>query len=139
MFIEVLTEINALDKTFTYKVPDNLKEFIKIGIRVSIPFNNKTLEGFVIKILDEFTSNYNVKEIIDVIDSEVILTSELLELGKYLKEITLSNLITCYQAMLPKALKVSHNTNINKRYKTYIKLIDKEYIPKNEQQKNIIE
>lgn len=137
MYIEVLVEINALDKTFTYYVPENLIEFIKKGIRVEVPFQNRTLEGFVINITDE-KPEYDVKSIIDVIDPEPILTDELMELGKFLKESTLSTLISCYQAMLPKALKVSHGTNINKKYQTYIRLINKDYEPKNKQQKELL-
>ena len=34
----------------------------------------------------------------------------------------LCNLISCYQVMLPKALKASIKTNINKKYETYISL-----------------
>jgi len=142
MYIEVLVEITnkKLDKTFTYHVNNNYSSLIKKGIRVEVPFQNRTLEGFVINILEEKPiSQYEIKDIIRVIDKEVILTDELLELGKYLKKLTLSSLMSCYQAMLPKALKAKHGTNINKKYKTYIELENKQFVPKNEKQQQIID
>ena len=46
----VLVEITNknVDKIFDYVVPDNLVPFIKVGIRVSVPFGKMTLEGFVL-------------------------------------------------------------------------------------------
>ena len=142
MYIEVLVEITnkKLDKTFTYHVRDEYSSYIKKGIRVEVPFQNRTLEGFVLNILNEKPeSEYEIKDIIRVIDDEVILTDELFELGKYLKKTTLASLMSCYQVMLPKALKAKHGTTINKKYITYLELINNSFIPKNEKQKQIID
>ena len=40
MYIDVLCELGAkaIDQTFVYHVPTFLKESIKIGVRVKIPF-----------------------------------------------------------------------------------------------------
>ena len=46
----------------------------------------------------------------------------MLSLGKYISKKTLSPLISAYQTMLPKALKAKHNTQINKKYVTYLKV-----------------
>lgn len=139
MFVEVLVEITNkhVDKTFTYRVPDCLQEFIQVGIRVEVPFQNRMLEGFILKIRDD-EPEYSVKDISRVVDSEVILTEELLELGKYLQKITLSSLMTCYQTMLPKALKAKKNVHISKKYETYLKLVDTSYVPKTEKQELVL-
>lgn len=142
MYIEVLVEITnkKLDKTFTYHVPEKYSSFIKKGIRVEVPFQKRTLEGFVLNILaGKETEKYEIKDIIRVIDEEVILTDELFELGKYLKTLTLSSLMSCYQVMLPKALKAKYGTQINKKYKTYLELTTTDLKPQNEKQKQIIE
>lgn len=140
MFAQVLIEIKAksIDKTFTYSIPNNLKGIIKIGIRVIVPFGNRKLEGFVIDIGD-YDIDYNVKAIIDIVDNDPILTKELIDLGRYMSKKTLSNLISCYQTMLPKALKASYKTNINKKYKIVTTLIDNKYCAKNSLQKQIID
>ena len=96
MYIKVLVELSAfnIDKTFTYHVMDSLIDKIKVGIRVSVPFNNQKLEGFVLEIIDKPNEDYEIKDIIRIIDSEVILTDELLELGKFVSQETLSTLIS---------------------------------------------
>ena len=88
MYIKVLVELSAfnIDKTFTYHVSDYLKDKIKIGIRVLVPFNNQKLEGFVLEILEEDENDFEVKDIIDIVDSETILTDEFTELLHYLEE-----------------------------------------------------
>ncbi len=122
MVANVLVELSNrnIDKEFTYNIPSNLKDKIKIGIRVKVPFNNSYLEGFVLNINDDYDSSIELKDIIDVVDTDVILNDELLKLGIFLKEKTLSTLISCYQAMLPKALKARNKTNIGIKTETYI-------------------
>ena len=87
MYCDVLIELSSfnIDKTFTYKIPST-KEVL-VGSRVLVPFSNQKLEGFVLSIRDDIDDiDYEVKEIIDVVDNEPILNIELLSLGK-----TLSN------------------------------------------------
>ena len=86
MIIEVLVEINAwkCDKTFSYHVPVNLEKEIEIGKRVTVPFQNRTLEGFVVGYNKDV--DYEVKDIINIIDEDPVLNEELLELGKYISK-----------------------------------------------------
>lgn len=130
MIIEVLVELShrSIDKTFDYLVPTELKEKVKVGIRVLVPFGNQKLEGFVMKIKPEAHTEIDLKEIIDVVDDEVILNEELLKLGKYISDSTLSTLISSYQVMLPKALKAKKNVKISKKFNTYI------YLNKNQEE-----
>lgn len=119
MIIGVLVELSNknIDRVFDYSVPDCFLDKIKLGIRVKVPFGKMELEGFVVEIKD--SSDIEVKDILDVIDDEAILNSELLELGKKMQEDTLSTLISCYQIMLPKALKAKNGQVINKKFDTY--------------------
>ena len=123
MIVGVLVEITNrnVDKIFDYKVPKNLENDIKVGIRVSVPFGRMTIEGFVMEI-KESSELSDLKEIIDIVDKDVVLNSELLELGKTIKDKTLATLMSCYQTMLPKALKAKKNSTINIKYDTYYML-----------------
>ena len=63
-----------IDRLFTYLVPNSLKERIKLGVRVRIPFGHQTTEGFVLKIYDtDEKFDYELKEILEVIDEIPIL------------------------------------------------------------------
>ena len=124
MYAEILIEYptKKIDKYFTYIVPDTIKEKIKPGMKVKIPFNTKIINGFVINIKSSYNETYELKEIVSLVDEELILNDELLKLGYFIKDTTLCPLITAYQAMLPSSLKIKdNNTNYN-YYKTYIVL-----------------
>lgn len=120
MVAEVLIELKAknIANTFTYLIPKNLH--IEIGMRVLVPFGKQNLEGFVLAIKDLIEVDYKLKSIIDRIDDHPVLNKEQLEIGRYLQSKTLCSLITCYQTMLPKALKAQHKTLINKKYIKYL-------------------
>ena len=140
MYIDVLVELKTqkIDKTFTYLVPSNLIDKITIGKRVLVPFGSQKLEGFILNKKDKVEVDYKIKEIIEIVDENPVLNEELLELGKYISTKTMCNLISAYQTMLPAALKAHKDFIVNKKYLTYIKLVDNTYIPKNDNQKEII-
>lgn len=122
MYAEVLIEygIKTLDKTFTYIIPESLKEIIKPGMKVLIPFGSKTINGFVTNIKNNCENNFEIKEIVDVVDRELVLNEEMLEMGKYLQEKTLCSLITAYKTMLPSSLKVKTKKHNYDLYDTYV-------------------
>lgn len=141
MFASVLVQygVKVLDKTFTYKIPDGM--IVSIGNKVRIPFANKIIQGIVINITND---NYqDAKEIISVVNPEISLNKELIELGKYMKDITFSTLIKCYQTMLPTSLKVNKTNSLDK-YDEYLVInrnLDEinEYINNNKRYKAQIE
>ena len=122
MYAKVIIEIGVknVDKMFTYIVPDDMKEDIKVGCRVKVKFGSMVLEGFVLELTNTIDKvDYELKEIIELVDKIPILNKEMLELGKKIQEITLCSLISAYQVMLPKALKASIKTNINTKLIRY--------------------
>lgn len=140
MIVGVLVEITnkSVDRIFDYIVPKDLEKEIAIGKRVEVPFGSRILVGFILEI-KQTSDTDKLKEIIKVLDKEVILTEELLNLGKYLQKTTLASLISCYQVMLPKGYKASIKNNINKKYRKvyYLSdLTDKKITPR---QKEVIE
>lgn len=140
MVAEVLVELSHknIDKTFEYTVPDTLKDKVKKGMKVEVPFGNTTLEGFVLNEKNHADTSVSLKEIKAVMDDEIVLNDELLALGKIMQEHTLSTLISCYQTMLPKALKAHEGVTVSKKYKTFYELV---FIPEkmNTVQQKIIE
>lgn len=123
MYAEVLIEYNnkSIDKTFTYVIPNNLKDKIKVGMQVSVYFNNRKINGFVLNIKNEFNDTYKLKEIDSIIQDKFCLNKELLLLANYLKSITLCSLISAVETMLPSSLKVKNNKDYSK-YEIYLLL-----------------
>jgi len=130
MYALVLVQygVKVLDKTFTYKIPENMN--VSVGNKVKVSFANKIIYGIVTSITDN-TELDKVSEIISVVNPDIKLNDELLKLGHFIKENTLCTLIKAYQTMLPTSLKVK---NINFDYNKY-----DEFIRLNKNQEKIIE
>lgn len=141
MIAKVLVEINNInvDKTFDYIVPFEYIEKIKIGMRVKVPFASRELEGFVLDLVNSVDDNYELKEIISIVDAEPILNNELLHLGQFMSKKYFSTLISCYQTMLPKALKAQNRTNINKKMIKYVELCSNFFPKLKQNQEKIVE
>ncbi len=138
MLADILVEVVAktTDKTFTYHIPDGMNA--KEGMRALVPFGRRNIEGFIIRIYDEVELDYEVKDIIQLVDEKPVLNEEMLELGKYISKKTLSPLTLSYQTMLPSGLKAKEKTNINKKIVKYLHVLkDGEF--KGEKQKQVFD
>lgn len=125
MFAKIIVEISSknVDKTFTYKVPQRYQNQINIGQRVKVPFGKQQLEGFILEISNQLEqTEYELKEIIELVDKEPILNKEMLQLGEFISNKTLCSKISAYQVMLPKALKADSHTNIKILKNKYLTL-----------------
>ena len=123
MYALVLIEysVKSLDKTFIYKIPDSLLGIVTSGMKVKVPFGHQLVNGFVLSITKTCDEDYDIKEISDVVDSDIILNEELLALASYMQEKTLCTKIMSFQTMLPQSLKVKDNASFNK-YDVYLNL-----------------
>lgn len=138
MLADILVEVVAktTDKTFTYHIPDGMNALV--GMRALVPFGKRNIEGFIVRIYDEIELDYEVKDIIKLVDDKPVLNEEMLELGKYISKKTLSPLTLSYQTMLPRGLKAKEKTNINKKIVKYLKVLkDGEF--KSEKQKMVFD
>lgn len=141
MVVGVLVELSNknIDKVFDYNVPENLINEVKIGIRVEVPFGKQVIDGFILEIKE--SSDMDLKDIIRVKDKDIILNDELLNLGKKMSKEYLATLISCYQVMLPKALKAKINGKSYLKLDTFYRLndINLDDVKLNESQKKIID
>ena len=101
MFAELILNNSAkeLNRVFDYIIPDNLKEELKLGDRVIVPFGvkNKEVDGVVTNIKD--TSEFANKEIIKIENS--YLTNEDIEFAKLMARRYFCNDFECIKLMLP--------------------------------------
>jgi primosomal protein N' (replication factor Y) len=102
-----------LPATFTYRVPHDLNEQVKTGIRVVVPFGkNKLYAGLVMAVHMEPPSFPNVKYIIDIVDVAPIVTEKQLELWKWLAHYYLCHKGEVMAAAMPSGLKLAGETLI---------------------------
>ncbi len=101
----------SFDKTYAYLFDENNVN-LQIGCRVLVPFgaSNKQRMAIVTGITDEKPDAKRIKSVIRVVDSQPVISQEMLELAFWIKERTFCTLFEVVKAMLP--------TGIN--YKTVV-------------------
>ncbi|GIN70521.1 primosomal protein N' [Bacillus sp. J14TS2] len=122
MIAEVIVDVPSLgtDKVFDYLIPEKWLSVVEPGMRVAVPFGPRLIQGFVMAVKTE--SNFKkLKEVKELLDLTPALNKELLELGQWMANETLSFKISAFHAMLPAAMKA--------KYEKYIRRTDLEADP----------
>jgi len=103
-YAQVLIDINKLGtKTFSYLIPDNLKDDIKIGQSVSVPFGyrKKTLKAYVVGFSNYLEDGIKAKEITEIIETEPLFTLEYLNLLEWVSSYYYCDIQTVLNTALP--------------------------------------
>ncbi len=92
----------AIDKPYSYRIPDGL--CLQPGIRVQVPFGrgNRRAEGVVLSI--EPGSEEKLKTIDCSLDEEPVLTQQMLRLAAFMRERYFCTFFEAIRAMLPAGL-----------------------------------
>ena len=109
----------ALDQTFSY-LSGGFD--LERGMRVYVPLRNKDVIGFVDSVEEiadlaryEEEAGYALKPVCGVLDEKPLINEEMYELAKWMARDTVTPMIACLNAMLPKALRYqSKRANIRK-------------------------
>lgn len=109
-----------LEGVFTYSVPDSLKEQVKTGFRVLVPFGrSKTYIGIVANIHDN-TPTFKVKDISAVLDNSRMVIDKQLKLWQWISKYYMSSIGDVYNAAFPAGLK--NNNSYRPKTEIYITL-----------------
>lgn len=119
---------SATDQIYAYHIPREFESFAKIGSRVKVAFGdgNRQIMGYILELSDETSYEGSLKEILEVVDYEPILTKEQIEIAKFIKEDAVCPLIRILNLMIPDALKLKTKKYLTvKNYQSLdAKLID---------------
>ncbi|HKB80705.1 MAG TPA: primosomal protein N', partial [Thermoanaerobaculia bacterium] len=106
-FAEVAVPV-AVHGTFTYAIPEELRDEVRLGSRVEVPFGSKRTTGFVVGLGDAPPATGKLKPIHAVLDEdEAALLPEIIELCRWAA--------TYYLAPLGEMLRVSLPANMAAR------------------------
>ncbi|HWR60277.1 MAG TPA: primosomal protein N' [Clostridia bacterium] len=100
----VANKCKETDRTYSYLIPGEMSESVKVGSRVIVPFGmgNKQLEGYVTGIGGDISFDISkVKPIAGLLDDEPVMTPALVELAGWMKKKYLSYYIDAIQAIVP--------------------------------------
>lgn len=95
----------AIDRPYTYRVPDALAEKLVPGMRVLVPFGagNRPSEGLVLSLADEVPEG-RLKEIGTLLDPRPVLTQEGIRLALWMRERFFCTVYAAALTMLPTGL-----------------------------------
>ena len=137
MVVGVLVDRTNLSVNKVYHYNYNLDKKISIGSRVLVDFHNKLSEALIVSFPKE-TELKKLKEVLEVIDEESILTLELLKLGRFMEKRYFTSLMSCYQTMLPKPFKLGTQEKLQDKKITYY-FLDKENVKLTVKQQEIVD
>ena len=100
----------AIDKLYSYRVPDELREQVLIGTRVLVPFGfgNKRAEAVVLAFRED-AGGMKLKPVIEVLDDTPILTAQQLKLAAWMRERLYCTYFDCVRVLLPAGLWFKRN------------------------------
>jgi primosomal protein N' (replication factor Y) len=95
-----------LRTTFTYAVPESLREIVQPGARVIVPFRKKAMVGVVVELTDHAPADTKIREITKALDRVPALTLKLIELGHWIANYYLAPVGEVFRAMLPPVIEM---------------------------------
>ena len=100
-FAEVAVPV-AVHGTFTYAIPPDLRDAVRLGSRVEVPFGAKRNTGFVVGLSDAAPEGSRIKAIHAVLDDdEPALLPEIIELCRWAAEYYIAPLGEMLRVALP--------------------------------------
>ncbi|HEM3217664.1 TPA: primosomal protein N' [Streptococcus suis 2524] len=115
MLAQIIVDVPLMqtDQAYSYRVPAELEEGLKVGVRVHVPFGkgNRLIQGIVVDLIDEDDENnlQDLKELAEVLDYSPVLNQEQFWLADQMRKSVFSYKITLLKAMLPSLLNSTYD------------------------------
>ncbi len=103
-FVRVALKVALNDGLFTYRCPDAENHHPLIGKRVKVTLRNRPLTGVILdEVSEQFAQpNLKIKDILEVIDREPVITEKQLELMKFCAHYYFNGLGPCIHMGVPR-------------------------------------
>ncbi len=112
-FVEVILPV-PLHKPFTYRVPLEWNDHIKVGSRVIVPFGKSKFQtGIVVNIHEQAPKEYAVKYLEHLLDEYPIVTALQLQFWKWMSDYYMAGIGEVMNAALPANFKLASETMVS--------------------------
>ncbi len=118
-FVQIVVNVPAVSGVFDYAIPPSLAGKVGLGHLVIVPFGSQTVQGVVFRFVSQ-PAVPNVKEVIELVDPEPVLTAAQIALAEALAESTLSPLAAMVGLCLPAGLSQQVDTLYQLRIPDYV-------------------
>ena len=130
-FVEVILPL-SLSKTFTYEVSESEFDYIKIGMRVAVPFGkSKIYTALVIDLHNNQPTLYDAKEIHQILDEIPIVSEIQIAHWQWIASYYMCAIGDVYRGAMPSGLLLESETIISQKNDTFLdesQLSDEEYL-----------
>lgn len=114
LYIDVLLPL-PIYSNFTYIVDEDKWPGLQAGMRVRVPFGKKKIySALVTRVHSQNPGAFDLKEIIDVIDSKPVVLESQLELWKWMSEYYMCPPGEVFKAAIPAQLDLGRKTRLKK-------------------------
>lgn len=111
-FVDVLLPV-PIHNTFTYRVPLELNDDVKKGVRVVVPFGRGKLQtGIIVRVHEEVPKEYQSKYVAAVLDEEPIIVGKQFKLWNWVADYYMAPLGDVMNAALPGNFKLGSETKV---------------------------
>ena len=119
-FVEVILPL-SLAKTFTYSVSEAEFNYIKIGMRVAVPFGkSKIYTALVIEIHQNKPTLYEAKDIHQILDEKPIVTQIQITHWQWIASYYMCAIGDVYRGAMPSALLLESETLISQKTDLFV-------------------
>jgi primosomal protein N' (replication factor Y) len=130
-FVEVILPL-SLAKTFTYRISEAEFNYIKIGMRVAVPFGkSKIYTALVIELHQNAPTLYDAKEIHQILDKKPLVTEIQIVHWQWIASYYMCAIGDVYRGAIPSALLLESETVISQKQDVFVdesQLSDDEYL-----------
>ena len=103
IFAEVVLAL-PMERSFHYAIPEHMVSSLLPGMRVKAPFGSKIAVGYVVRLSDE-SPVANLKNIIEILDTQPIISDELFYLARWISAQYACSLGEALSAIVPSNLR----------------------------------
>ncbi len=105
LYVDVVFD-RPLDQAYSYAVPEPFRDLVAVGKRLKVPFGrgDKATIGFCVRVT-ETAPQRQVKELLQVLDDEALLTPDLLRLTRWMADYYLCGWGQVLNAVIPAGAK----------------------------------
>jgi primosomal protein N' (replication factor Y) len=125
MFVEIYFPL-PFRKPFTYFVPKELEQNVKVGVRAVAPFGKRVITGFITKITDKTDLKEKIKNIQDVIDDIPVFDEKGFKFYEWLAEYYLCSTGEALNLSVPYGTEIQSKKKISADTEFCKKLLEKE-------------
>ncbi|NOR86312.1 MAG: primosomal protein N' [Bacteroidales bacterium] len=112
LFVDLILPLPVAG-TFTYRVPYEMNDWVRVGVRVVVQFGQRKVYAAIVKdVHDRIPEQYTAKYILAVLDTDPIVYESQLKFWEWISDYYLTSIGEVMNAALPSAFKLSSESRL---------------------------